>query len=430
VWLEEMHDFKAASQMYIAANEPFKAVQIMGQNGWIDDLVDLTRKLTKADSKVLQACAEYFRQSGNHQQAKEMYTKLGDVRAVMQLHVELEKWDEAMKLAERHPEFKNEIYLPYADWLATNDRFDEAQVAYQQAGRPDRSIKMLNQLTHNAVIENRFKDAAYYYWRLGMETAKLIKSPYTKLTEADQRNLERFRECIEKAELYYAYHFVYRYTEEPFTSLLPEPIFNIARYLVCCISKRRLAKSISPFGVSEVNIIYALAKQGKHLEAYKLARHAFDKLQALKIPAAWIDQIDLASVTIRARPFSDREDLLPVCYRCSSTNPLLNQHGDSCISCQHVFVRSFVSFENLPVVQFVLADGIEDDEALKLINEDSATASWRRPKKPASSWKTSDTGGMPPRFSSEHVCGMSVTTHLPGCRRTDAQNGRPGRGRG
>ena len=28
---------------------------------------------------------------------------------------------------EKHPEFKNNVYVPYAQWLAENDRFEDAQ---------------------------------------------------------------------------------------------------------------------------------------------------------------------------------------------------------------------------------------------------------------------------------------------------------------
>ena len=33
-----------------------------------------------------------------------------------------------------------------------------------------------------------------------------------------------------------------------------------------------------------------------------------------------------------------------MCYRCSTTNPLLNSNGLECTNCQHPFVFSFVSF--------------------------------------------------------------------------------------
>lgn len=37
-------------------------------------------------------------------------------------------------MCEDHPEFKESVYIPYANYLAENDKFDEAQEAYYIAG--------------------------------------------------------------------------------------------------------------------------------------------------------------------------------------------------------------------------------------------------------------------------------------------------------
>lgn len=41
---------------------------------------------------------------------------------------------QAFSLAEKHPQFKNEVFVPYAQWLAENDHFEEAQKGASPAG--------------------------------------------------------------------------------------------------------------------------------------------------------------------------------------------------------------------------------------------------------------------------------------------------------
>lgn len=108
----------------------------------------------------IELCAKYFRQAGHHTFAKQAYLKLGDLKALMALHVELHKWDEAKMLGKQNPVMADLIWLPYADWLSAHDKFEEALQTYKKAGRPDLSLRILEFLTHNAVIEKRFQDAA------------------------------------------------------------------------------------------------------------------------------------------------------------------------------------------------------------------------------------------------------------------------------
>ena len=82
-------------------------------------------------------------------------------------------------------ECKADVYLPYAQWLLSQDRFDDARMAYKEAGRPDLSSRMLEQLTHNAVVEKRFDDASFYFYQLATEA--LAVSPSTALQDAVNR---------------------------------------------------------------------------------------------------------------------------------------------------------------------------------------------------------------------------------------------------
>ncbi|CAK9047431.1 Intraflagellar transport protein 122 homolog, partial [Durusdinium trenchii] len=135
-----------------------------------------------------------------------------------------------------------------------------------------------------------------------------------------------------------------------------------------------------PLGISRVYILYALAKQSQSLGAFKLARMAYDKLQVLRVPPTWQHQIDLACLSIRSKAYSDQDDLLPVCNWCMTTNPLLRSNLDSCINCGHPFIRTFLGFDILPLVEFQPETDISLEEAQRLIaqepNRKSQSAGW------------------------------------------------------
>ncbi|XP_074734866.1 intraflagellar transport protein 122 homolog isoform X1 [Strix uralensis] len=357
-WAKNINEPKAAVEMYLSAGEHMKAIEISGDHGWVDMLIEIARKLDKAEREPLSKCAFYFKKLDNPGYAAETYMKVGDLKALVHLHVETHRWEEAFALSEKHPEFKDDVYVPYAQWLAENDRFEEAQKAFHKAGRQSEAVRVLEQLTHNAVVESRFNDAAYYYWMLSMQCLDIAQENEQQKTEM----LQKFHHFQHLAEVYHVYHSIQRYTEEPFSFHLPETLFNISRFLLHSLTKE------TPLGISKVNTLFALAKQSKALGAYKLARHAYDKLQGLQIPARFQKSIELGSLTIRSKPFHDSEELVPLCYRCSTNNPLLNNLGNVCINCRQPFVFSASSYEVLHLVEFFLEDGITDEEAVALID--------------------------------------------------------------
>ncbi|NXG25521.1 IF122 protein, partial [Grallaria varia] len=369
-WAKNINEPKAAVQMYLSAGEHMKAIEISGDHGWVDMLIEIARKLDKAEREPLDKCAFYFKQLDNPGYAAETYMKIGDLKALVQLHVETHRWEEAFALSEKHSEFKDDVYVPYAQWLAENDRFEEAQKAFHKAGRQREAVKVLEQLTHNAVVESRFNDAAYYYWMLSMQCLDIAQENKQQKTEM----LQKFHHFQHLAEVYHVYHFIQRYTEEPFSFHLPETLFNISRFLLHSLTKE------TPLGISKVNTLFALAKQSKALGAYKLARHAYDKLQGLQIPARFQKSVELGSLTIRSKPFHDSEELVPLCYRCSTNNPLLNNLGNVCINCRQPFVFSASSYEVLHLVEFYLEDGITDEEAVALIDLEAPRVNKRENK--------------------------------------------------
>ncbi|XP_004870514.1 intraflagellar transport protein 122 homolog isoform X2 [Heterocephalus glaber] len=356
-WARNINEPKAAVEMYLSAGEYTKAIKISGNLGWVDMLIDITRKLDKAEREPLLLCAHYFKELDSPSYAAETYLKLGDLKALVRLHVDTQHWDEAFTLGEKHPEFKDDIYVPYAQWLAENDRFEEAQKAFHKAGWQGEAVRVLEQLMHNAVAENRFSDAAYYYWMLSMQCLEIAQDPAQK-----DAMLDKFHHFQHLAKLYHGYHAIQRFTEEPFSLYRPETLFNISRFLL-----HSLTKDMPP-GISKVNILYTLAKQSRALGAYKLARHAYNKLQGLVVPDKFQQSIELGSLTIRSKPFHDSEELVPLCYRCSTNNPLFNSLGNVCVNCRQPFVFSASSYEVLHLVEFQLEEGISDEEAVALID--------------------------------------------------------------
>ncbi|CAG2056799.1 unnamed protein product [Timema podura] len=323
-WAHNINEPRAAAEMYLSAGDTVKAIEIIGENGWVDMLVDVGRRLDKADRDGLMRVARHLARLGQPGYATEMYRKLGDDRSIVLLYVEARDWREAFSLADKHPEYRDLVYIPYAQWLAENDKFVEAQ-------------------KENAVNESRFQDAAYYYWVLSLQCLDLANQSDTG----------------DVFIVLYLLSFVSK--DEPFTSYMPEALFNISRYLM------NELRNLQPKGVSQFAVLYTLAKQAKTLGAYKLTRQVLDKMQSLRVPPRFQEYVDLSSLMVRAKPYHDGEDLLPMCYRCSTYNPLMTSAANCCTNCRQPFVHSFVSFEILPLVEFQLEPGISDEDAMRLI---------------------------------------------------------------
>ena len=61
----------------------------------------------------------------------------------------------------------------------------------------------------------------------------LVPLPYPspsgaiELTDEEREHLRKYRQYAQHSELYYAYQFIHAYTDEPFTSMLPEALFQV-----------------------------------------------------------------------------------------------------------------------------------------------------------------------------------------------------------
>jgi len=380
-WSKDSKDPAVMVDILMHAGEEEQAIDLMGKSGMHQRLIEKARNTDKADLAMLKRMAQWLGKLGQVVLAAEIYNKIGDEAGLVDLYVSNRRWQDAFKLAESNPGLHESIYLPYANMLAENDQFEEAQEAFRKAGHAEKAIEVLEILTHNAVMESRFGDAGYYFWQLSIAALGNM-ADYKDGSEVPDEMMKQMQDFQRRADLYYAYDSIQRYIAEPFTSHQPESLFNIARYLLHAI------KDSVPMGVSKVAILYSLAKQSRNLGAFKLARHAYETLQTLRVPTAFREQIDLGAISIRSKPYSDAEDVLPLCYRCSHQAPLLNlTEPYRCTSCKQGFVYSFHSFEVLPLVEFEVENGIENEEAVGLIEDES------RVGKAAGGWKEESSGG-------------------------------------
>ena len=359
-WLKEIHDWKGASDMYMSMGQYSLAASIIAESqeaGWEEKLIELVRQAPVTESReALLYCGEAFSNADSNEYAREAYKKVGEVSSLMNLYAKKKMWIEAGKLAEEADgKFDLSVMLPYAEWLVSQDKYEDAMAAFKRSGRADLAHKVLSELTANAVSESRFKDAAYYFWMMGKEC------------EIDDSEQQMMCEC--KADLYFAYATIHSYVVDPFTAHQPETLFQVARFIINSLGN----SEVYPFGISKSATLYTLARQAMVLGAYKLSRFAYDRLGKLQVPASKQAEVEMDMLSIQAKPIRDNADVLPVCFRCSATNPLLNPFtskyakGDVCTNCGHPFVRSFITFDVLPLVEFVPEPSITDEEAIKLI---------------------------------------------------------------
>eukprot|EP00435_Cladocopium_sp_Y103_P003925 s3979_g1.t1 len=301
--------------------------------------------------------------------------------------MEREKEEAAADLAARKQ--RREERLKAEAQAIFKDRLIISTVRSQQRWGQEKDICQ-HFLWEETGVSFKAQDAAGYFWRLALEMVAAPPPPDIGPEEALRRNealVANFWELRRRADIYYAYSYIHSYIQEPFTTLLPEHVFNCALFLwnilassgfsaqpvanllaqvqggpeaeAAYLEKSRAESSAQakghllkevPLGISRVYILYALAKQSQSLGAFKLARMAYDKLQVLRVPPTWQHQIDLACLSIRSKAYSDQDDLLPVCNWCMTTNPLLRSNLDSCINCGHPFLRTFLGFDILPLV--------------------------------------------------------------------------------
>lgn len=126
-WAIRNGDSKTAAELYISCRQYNKAIDIAGKNNWPEMLLEIVRKLDKADRESLTKCGEYFKRMNLHNFAAEVYEKMGNIKELIELRMSVNQWEEVFALAKKYPDLNNLAHYKYGQWLAENDRFEEAQ---------------------------------------------------------------------------------------------------------------------------------------------------------------------------------------------------------------------------------------------------------------------------------------------------------------
>jgi len=351
--LIEINQFKAASEMLWAAQEYTQAIELMDSHGWLDVLIKRLRSSPNLDVAYYRHAASVFQKHQAFDYAEECYIKLNDVKAKLELYIQFENWDGAFKLVKEDRSLQEaDIYLPYARHLALQDRFDQATDAFRLAGQPEEAINLLRQLLRTEIHEKRYHDVAKHYWLLAVERVKMA--------EGDKDDaIEDFWKNYYLAEAYYIYKFIHEFTHLPFISQSTETLFKMAQTVYNL--------SVHCEEIPRVATLRVLALTSATLQSFKVGRKAHSELLKLNIDPSWRAQLDASALKMRTKPHTDKDELIPVCYRCGEANPILNDKGEECVNCGNPFIRSFLSFDILPLVEFKPDPKLTPEETEELL---------------------------------------------------------------
>ena len=223
-WVKNINEPKAAAEMYLTAGEYKEAIDIIGQQGWIDMLLSVVQLLRKEDKENLAKCAEYLAKHKQYFHAADVYKKIGDIKSLTLVYVAGGQWKEAFACVDQFPDLRQEVYSKYANFLAEQEKFTEAQAAFHAAGMTREALAVLQTLTSNAIYEQRFSDAGYYSWILAHQCLDLLAEEMKRiqgkeLSEQQRQSsmrrqqsfLDRYHKLQSMADLYFAYERIYKF---------------------------------------------------------------------------------------------------------------------------------------------------------------------------------------------------------------------------
>ncbi|CCW59979.1 unnamed protein product [Phytomonas sp. EM1] len=363
LWAEESKNYTEAAFLYETCGDYAKAIHMLSQAKEFEKLMKICRSLPKSEVALITQCAECFKKNKAISFAIEAYEKVNDNHALIQIYVEMGNWKRAFAVFEKCPQYAREVYVPWANWLAENDKFEEALEAFRAAKWPKETVRMMEVLASNSVTCRKFRDAAFYYVHLANEYGQFEDGEHP--SEVQMASLiKQGNECIRRADMYYVYATIYTHMVQPFP-YNEIRLYRMSRYLLAMASE-----GVIPMNIGKAEILCTLARTACRLDMVRTARAVFEKLHSVILAPPILEQVNIETLLARCKRYADRDELLDTCFRCKHVVPQLTDPGDRCPNCYHPFVRSFVNFEVLPLVEFTLSNDLTDDMAENLIRSD------------------------------------------------------------
>ena len=172
--------------MYLECGDSLKAVQLIGEGkeiDWKENLRRVAELLPAHESSALETCASFFMDSQERNYAIDIYKKLKNYSKLIQIYSQRQEWAEVKAIMDSHMSMveKSDI-LPYAGWLAINDKIEEALNIYSKVDSSEHCRKFIEEMIHIAITENKFKNIVYYYYLLGtIELSNIVSAFPSKI---------------------------------------------------------------------------------------------------------------------------------------------------------------------------------------------------------------------------------------------------------
>ncbi|KAL0216550.1 hypothetical protein P9112_008734 [Eukaryota sp. TZLM1-RC] len=378
-WDLENGKTESAIELFKKAGDYSSVVSLLTESNQYELLYDLASSIPTTHTDVIRSAASAL-SSVCFDWAASLYSRIGEMVALLELQIINEKFKEAFTTFSKLDDVDDDVYFrlekklnaTYASSLVDSSEFDLALSYMRKSGQSTEIKRLINDLIDSSVSKCAYSDVSYYYFLYSQEVCYEARSLYLNGENSPEKDsvlsdlLEQNQLLSTQSVLYYCFNFISEYIESPFTSVSTENLFHMCVFSLNLINSSEIE---IPKSISLSFILFSLLKISKSFSCFKTVRSCLDLLHRLLIPAPWTTFIDCISLHIRAAPFADDETYCFYCFRCGAKNSPLSESGDCCSACGCRFFRSRKSFRQIPILQFYLEDGISDSEALNYLEE-------------------------------------------------------------